>query len=241
MLERASHVPPGRSTLTRYLRWAAGLVLVGLSYPVQRVPLYRRNQRPDPEAEPPAPDRELPGDPDTVQRSTDGVGPLFHRHYHLTLADTELSPEELIAAIAGEPQRVAPRALASFETFDGDTVDRLEVGDELLVRLPGPWDGPVRVIERTPTSFRFVTLRGHMEAGEIEFRAGIESRGFLRFEIESWARSASRVFAWLYETVPVGREMQLHMWSQFCANAARIAGGVRMSNVVSTTRTIETP
>jgi uncharacterized protein (UPF0548 family) len=28
---------------------------------------------------------------------------------------------------------------------------------------PGPWDGPVRVVERTPTCFRFATLAGHLE------------------------------------------------------------------------------
>ncbi len=84
-----------------------------------------------------------------------------------------------------------------------------------------------------------VTLRGHMEAGEIEFRAGVEDRGFLRFDIESWARSSSRLVAWLYERIPVAREMQLHMWAQFCGNVAKVAGGVRISNVVATTRAVE--
>ena len=47
----------------------------------------------------------------------------------------------------------------------------MEVGDEYVVRMPGPWDGPVRVVEVTPTSFRLATLDGHLEAGQIEFRA----------------------------------------------------------------------
>ena len=33
-----------------------------------------------------------------------------------------------------------------------------------MVRMPGPWDGPVRVVDRSPTWFRFATLRGHLEA-----------------------------------------------------------------------------
>lgn len=214
------------------------MLVTGLRYPIQRVPSYRRDQRQDDAAVPDA-YRELPGDPSTLQLSPDGVGPLFHRRYRIVLADADVGPEELIARIAADPQCVTPRSMASFERLDGTPVDGLDVGDELVIRLPGPWDGPVRVIERTPTSFRFVTLQGHMEAGEIEFRACIEERGFLRFDIESWARSGSRTFAWLYERVPVGREMQLHMWSQVCGNVAKLAGGVRISNVVASTRTVE--
>ena len=48
----------------------------------------------------------------------------------------------------------------------------MRVGDEFVVRMPGPWDGPVRVVERDPDArFRLVTLAGHLEAGQIEFRA----------------------------------------------------------------------
>jgi hypothetical protein len=108
-----------------------------------------------------------------------------------------------------------------------------------VVRLPGPWNGPVRVVERTPTSLRLATLTGHMEAGEIEFRAGYEERGFLEFEINSWARSGDGLCLWLYERFPVGREMQLHMWAQLCQQVARAAGGVRMGNVACATRTLE--
>ena len=50
-------------------------------------------------------------------------------------------------------------------------------------------------------------------------------------------RSGDRLFHVLYERFPVGREMQLHMWSQFCQQVAAFSGGVRMSNVsVTTTR-----
>lgn len=44
----------------------------------------------------------------------------------------------------------------------------MNVGDEYLVRMPGPWNGPVRVVGRTPTSFRLATLQGHLEAGQLE-------------------------------------------------------------------------
>ena len=61
-------------------------------------------------------------------------------------------------------------------------------GDEFVVRMPGPWDGPVRVVRREADSFRLATLAGHLEAGEIEFRA-TGTPDALGFEIESWARA----------------------------------------------------
>jgi hypothetical protein len=210
----------------------------GGRYLFQRVPLYRRDRQADQTAAPDL-DRELVGDRATLQRARDGLGPLYHRRYWIAVTDERRTPEELIAFIAADPNRVAPTAMARFETLDGQAARDLEVGDELVVRLPGPWNGPVRVVERTPTSFRLATMVGHMEAGEIEFRAGYEQRGFLEFEINSWARSGDRLFQWLYERFPVGREMQLHMWAQFCQQVAQAAGGVRMSNVACATRTLE--
>lgn len=67
----------------------------------------------------------------------------------------------------------------------GEPARNLEVGEGLIVRLPGPWNGPLRVIERTPTSLRFATLPGHLEAGELEFRIRTDDRGLL------WAQTAA--------------------------------------------------
>ena len=53
-------------------------------------------------------------------------------------------------------------------------------------------DGPVRVVERTQTSFRFATLEGHLEAGQIEFSARYDGP-MLEFRIESWARAGDRL------------------------------------------------
>jgi hypothetical protein len=233
--DRTISVPRRPTALTRLARAVLGMAITALRYVVQRVPLYRRDRADDTESSPDL-DRELPGDPDTLQRAADGVGALFHRTFDVHVTDEDLDAEALIALILADPNRVSPTELARFETTDGAPVHDLTVGDELIVRLPGPWNGPVRVIERTPTSFRLATLRGHLEAGEIEFRASY--RGFLRFRISTWARSGDRLFDVLYERLPVGRELQLHMWSQFCRRVAKAAGGVRMSNVTCTTRRI---
>lgn len=237
----APATPTGSAGTTgRLLWWGFGLLGTSARYVVQRVPLYRRDRQVQ-EAEIPDLDRALPGNPDTLQRARTGIGALYHRRYWITVTDEELGPEELIAFIMAEPNRVAPTAVARFETLDGQTARDLAVGDELVVRLPGPWNGPVRVVEATPTSFRLATMIGHMEAGEIEFRASHEGRGFLEFQINSWARSGDRLFHVLYERLAVGREVQLHTWSQFCQRVADATGGVRMSNVTCATRRIDHP
>ena len=48
------------------------------------------------------------------------------------------------------------------------------------------------MIGATPTSVRLATLRGHLEAGQIEFSARDVADGVVEFQIESWARAADR-------------------------------------------------
>ncbi len=231
--------PIGRARLPeRLLRWSVALPMTALRYVTQRVPLHRRVHQDLTASDAPLPDLEgdVPGDTGGLQRASEGVGALFHRSFTVSMTDEQLDAEQLIDHVLEDPNRVAPSRMARFETFDGRFARDLEVGDELVVRLPGPWDGPVRLIQRTPTSFRLATMEGHMEAGEIEFSTGYDDRGYLLFRIDSWARSGDRLFHLLYERFPLGREMQLHMWSQFCQKAASASGGVRMSNVTVVTR-----
>lgn len=213
-------------------RWAFQAPLALGRWLFGRVPLYRRNRSQGGEIHLPDEGRTLPGDPDTVQRVGDGVGPVYNRRYWIDVTDTDYGPQELITAVCRQLDRVIPGELGRFEGH-GDHPEeiRLDVGSELVVRLPGPWDGPVRVIERTPTSFRLATLEGHVEAGEIEFRACRTDRGFIRFEIESWARSGNPVVHLLYDRFGLAREMQTQMWAQLCNRVARLSGGVVMSNV----------
>lgn len=75
-----------------------------------------------------------------------------------------------MAIMHNDPGVACPLEVARFEKTKGRP-GLIERGDEFRVRLPGPWNGPVRVIEVAPCSFRLATLEGHMEAGEIEFRA----------------------------------------------------------------------
>ena len=125
-----------------------------------------------------------------LQRLADGAGPLMHRRYRVAIRDPELTAAELMTALCENPDRAAPSEFATFKKVRG-AEGQMAVGDEYLVRMPGPWDGPVRVLERTPTSFRFATLEGHLEAGQIRFSA--EGPHPLEVEIESWARAGDRL------------------------------------------------
>lgn len=180
----------------------------------------------------PDPDRPMPGDPSTLLRRSAGVGSLYRRVYRVEVEDPRTGPEELVRRLLVDPNRASPTEVSVFEAVPGTGRG---VGAEFAVRMPGPWDAPVRVVERTPTSFRFATLRGHMEAGEIEFRARRGDGGRLVFEIESWTRSGDRLYDWLYDALRLTREMQLHMWVHVCDQVAEMAGGRPVGQVLVTT------
>ena len=116
----------------------------------------------------------------------------------------------------------------------------MEVGDEYVVRMPGPWDGPVRVVHRTPTSFRLATLRGHLEAGQIEFRARCEDDELV-FEIESWARPGDRFSHLLYNRLLLAKEIQLNLWTETCLGVVRNTGGRLAGGVRVHTRRVAAP
>jgi hypothetical protein len=105
--------------------------------------------------------------------------------------------------------------------------------------MPGPWDGPVRVIDTGPRRFRLATLDGHLEAGQIEFRACEGEGGELIIEIESWARSSGRLANLLYHRLRMSKEVQAHMWISFLEGVVRLAHGKMSGGVVIETERIE--
>jgi hypothetical protein len=159
---------------------------------------------------------------DELQGPDRGVGPLFHRLYQARIRDSRHDPESLVRTLAGDLNRVSPTEFARFVKTSGPP-DDLCLGDEFVVRMPGPWDGPVRVVERRPASFRLATLAGHLEAGQIEFRAVRD--GSVVFEIESWARSGDRFSNLLYTRLRMAKEVQLHMWTSVLERVADLSGG----------------
>jgi uncharacterized protein (UPF0548 family) len=187
-----------------------------------------------PPALPPATARD-----DDVQHQEDGTGPLFHRTYRTRIREPRVTAEELLERIAADPDSVSPREFASFVKLHGET-GRMRVGDEYRVRMAGPWDGPVRVAERTPTSFRLVTLDGHLEAGQIRFSAQ-QREDAIVFEIESWARSSSGFVHMLYDGLRMAKEIQVHMWVSVLQRVAEISGGRVTGGIDIHTRRVAEP
>jgi hypothetical protein len=63
----------------------------------------------------------------------------------------------------------------------------------------------------------------------------------LRFEIESWARSGDRLSNLLYHHLRMAKEVQLHMWTSFLEQAAKLAGGRLTGGVEIISRKVEDP
>lgn len=162
-------------------------------------------------------------DDELIQPPEAGTGPLFHRRYRTRIRESRLAPSELLERVAADPDRVVPTEFASFQKVRGED-GRMAVGDEYVVRMAAPWDGPVRVVERQPCLFRLATLVQHLEAGQIEFRA-FEQGELLVFEIESWARSKDWITDILYDRLRMSKEVQLHMWTTVLERVVELSGG----------------
>ncbi len=178
-------------------------------------------------------------DPTEVTSPEDGAGPLYHRLYGTDIRDSPLDAETLFAQLTHDLPKAVPLKMARFHKVLGER-HSVESGDEYVVRMPGPWDGPVRVVDRQPTSFRLTTLKGHLEAGQIEFRVHPVADGdLLRFEIESWTRSGDPVSNLLYTRLRIAKEVQAHMWISFLENVVKLADGAMTGGVDVLTRQVD--
>lgn len=227
-----------RASVSRRARllaqWPLGIGVTSWRYMWRVTPFHRRELDGDVGTDS-AP--ELPDwlDRTDLQDVDAGVGSLFHRSYCGDLRDTDASPEWLIETIAADLNRVAPSEFVSFDRLAGD--GPMKRNDEYVVRMPAPWDGPVRVVDVTPTSFWFVTLVGHLEAGQIQFRAERHG-GMLRFSIESWARSGDPLADLLYSRLRMAKEVQLHMWTSLIERVERLTGGRLTGGITIETRRV---
>lgn len=222
--------------LTTATRWPVGIVLTSWHYMWRTTPLYRSEERGtwQEDAPPPLPDSVSD---EEIQRVGDGAGPLFRRRYKAVIAGSPLSPEGLMDRLTTDLDKAAPNEFATFKKLEGEKGD-LRVGDEYVVRMPGPWDGPVRVVERTPTAFRLATLDGHLEAGQIRFSAESSDNRFT-FTIESWARAGDRLSNLLYDNLRMSKEIQFHMWTSFLEGVIELSEGKRAEGLRIHTKRVE--
>jgi uncharacterized protein (UPF0548 family) len=231
-----ARTPSTRRRWSTAARWPLGVVIASSRYLWSVTPVHRWEMTGRwPTDAPP----DLPDDADLgeLQHLEDGAGPLVHRIYRTRIVGSPLTPEQLMARISENLDGVAPTEFATFQKLEGRE-GQLDTGHRYVVRMPGPWDGPVRVIVADATSFRLATLSGHLEAGQIEFRVSADHRS-LWFEIESWARNGGRLSDLLYSRLRISKEVQLHMWSSVLQRIVRLAEGKMEGGVVITTRSID--
>jgi hypothetical protein len=226
---------PAHRRWSTALRWPYGAALASWRYMWSTTPMHRWVMTGSWEEDAPPP---LPAgfDHPELQSWEDGVGPLLHRIYRTRFTASPMSARELIAELVEDMDKVAPTEFATFQKLEGE--GPMSEGEEYVVRMPGPWDGPVAVVAVGENSFRLATLEGHLEAGQIEYRARKDHRGVV-FEIESWARSGDRLSDLLYTHVQISREVQLHMWSSVLRNVVKLAGGKMDGGIVITTRRVD--
>jgi uncharacterized protein DUF1990 len=226
---------PGAATQLKIAsRWPLGVALTSWRYMWRTTPMHRRETMGDlEEHRPPAFPQGVSAD--EVQYASDGVGPLFHRIYRTRIKDSGSAAKDLIELIAENPDRISPSEFATFRKVTGEQ-GTMRVGDEFVVRMAAPWDGPVRVVRREDDRIGYATLNGHLEAGQIEFRCSDED-GLIVFEIESWARNKDPLTNFLYSHMRMSKEIQVHMWTSVLERAeklvdGRIVGGIDVETVV---------
>ncbi|MFL5872339.1 MAG: DUF1990 family protein [Solirubrobacterales bacterium] len=231
----ASHPQTLRRRWSTAARWPLGVGLATWRYMWSITPMHRWEMSGGWPAD--APPR-LPDGTDLseLQRWEDGAGPLMHRIYRTRIVGSTLTPEQLMERMTANLDGVAPSEFATFQKVEGEKGD-LSAGNRYVVRMPGPWDGPVRVVGADATSFKLATLPGHLEAGQIEFRARSDYRS-IWFEIESWARSGDRFSDLLYSRLRFSKEVQLHMWSSVLRQVVGLTEGKMEGGIVITTRVV---
>ncbi len=228
-------VPTSRRLATA-ATWPVGMLWTSFIYIWRTTPIHRRQLEGSLEGDCPPP---LPDDVDLseIKRPEDGAGPLLHRTYSALIAEGRYTPEALMKSLQADPDQVAPRALAKFRKTAGSPRG-MRVGDEFLVHMPGPWDGPVRAVHVDEHSFRFATLEGHLEAGQIEWRAA-QAEDMVLFQIESWARTGDRLSAIAHDRLLMAKEVQLHMWSSVLERVAKFARGRLVRGIDVDTRRVD--
>src|SRR5581483_4663216 len=119
--------PPATRRWLTATAWPIGIGLTSWDYMWRTTPM-RRSEAP---GSIPSPRPELLSYPEgvgreEVQACEDGFGPLFHRRYRTRIRDSELSAEELMAAVQKDPNRTSPTKFARFQLTRGEP-GRLEV------------------------------------------------------------------------------------------------------------------
>jgi len=210
--------PPSRDRLGRRLMRVAGW-LVGAPLAIFR---FLRRDVALVEIDPPGPQDALPAEDHEAAREEAGVGPVIHRLYSATIREPKLTAGRLLDVIAADPNVIAPSEVLRFERTRGEPGPVRE-GDELLIRMAGPWNAPVTVIRRWDEGIRLAARAGHPQLGQVEVRARDDDDDVV-LQIRTRERAAGVGFRAL-QLFGLIRRMQSYTWAEMIENAAQLAGG----------------
>jgi hypothetical protein len=166
---------------------------------------------------------------DDAQPFADGTGPGFHRRYSVRISGADRSATEAMESFRERLDRAVDDDLAPVTKLDGE-LGVLEVGDRYVLAISGPWNAPVEVVACDANGLRFATLRGHLEAGVIDFEVRDDGDDIV-FTIESWARNGDRVMQVLYDVIGVARSLQGELWVSTCERFVRFVAGRQVGAV----------
>lgn len=150
----------------------------------------------------------------------DGFGKLWRKHYHVRLPGVQMTPTELIEYWRQEFGHIWPEGNVFYRPVAG-----LEEGEVALADLAMPagtrLSSGVVVEDTEPTSFAFLTVRGHTFAGRITFSA-VTVADDLVVRVESVVRAGDP----LYEIgLPLGgHAREDEFWLQTLRNLAMRLG-----------------
>ncbi|GGJ20916.1 DUF1990 family protein [Deinococcus roseus] len=173
-----------------------------------------------------------------LQLADEGHGPLIYRSYWLDIQNARVPAHQLFEKITEDVSAFCPGLLADFTKTRG-AEDFLKVGDEYDIRIFGPWNGRVRVVEMEGHAFTLATLKPHPEAGQIRFELERQGEG-LRFSISSQARSRDALVHLAYRFLG-GNRVQQEAWKTFCERVQEASGGEAAGEFHAETRELATP
>ena len=161
--DRRAREGPGTATHhapragARPIGWAIGVPLAMFRFMARRIPIERVSSPPEWVA--------------------DG---LVHRRVWVECDRPQLPATRLLNIVAADPNVVLPTEVLQFHKTAGDRRP-LVVGDRYLIRMAGPWNGPVIVTARDDNRLRLASCPGNPQQGHIDFLVQDEG-GRLRVE-----------------------------------------------------------
>ncbi|MBB5379279.1 hypothetical protein HNQ07_004794 [Deinococcus metalli] len=124
-----------------------------------------------------------------------------------------------------------PSLLAHFRRVR-HTKGHTRVGDQFTILMVGTRRGRVQVVEITPTTFRFQTLRQHSESGWIAFRSDPLEGNAYRLSVVSQVRASSWFDRYAY-LLGVGILQRL-TWEVGLRRALHLSGGRKVGHGTTT-------